>query len=143
MLSLALAAIVAGTPTEMRLLRNADIYGDTIVFNYASDLWVMDRKDGQARRLTSSLANETYARFSPDGKRIAFSGNYDGNVDVYVIDTDGGEPKRLTFNGSPDLVLDWTPDGKIAYRTPFNSPTQRTASLWIVDPKGGQGTKTV
>ena len=143
MLTLALAAIIAGTPTEMRLLRNADIHGDTIIFNYASDLWVMDRNDGQARRLTSHLGNENYPRFSPEGKHMAFTGTYDGNADVFVVDVDGGEPKRLTFTGSPDLVLDWTPDGKIAFRTPHGSPTQRTTTLWTVNPNGGQATKTV
>lgn len=134
--------LVSGQPTEMRLLRNADIHGDKIACSYASDLWVMDRKDGIARRLTSHPGGENYPRFSPDGTQVAFTGGYDGNADVFVVDADGGEPKRLTFTGAPELVLDWTPDGKIAYRSPYGSKTNRMARLWIVDPKGGAPMRT-
>ncbi len=134
--------IVSAQPTEMRLLRNADIHGDMIAFSYASDLWVMDREDGIARRLTSHAGTENIPRFSPDGTQIAFTGGYDGNADLFVVGIDGGEPKRLTYTGSPEIMMDWTPDGKIAYKSPYGSKTNRMARLWTVDPKGGMPSRT-
>ena len=78
-----------------KLLRFADISKDRVVFAYAGDLWISSREGGAARRLTSHVGDELYPKFSPDGKWIAFTGEYDGNPDVYVISAEGGEPKRL------------------------------------------------
>lgn len=136
MLNLALTLLIGAQPAEVRLLRNPDVYGDTVVFNYATDLWVMNTKDGIARRLTSHPGTESRARFSPDGKQISFTGTYDGNADIYVVDTDGGEPKRLTFNGGPDLNQDWTPDGKIAFSSAMGTYTNRNMRLSVVSPNG-------
>ncbi len=122
---------------EMRLMRYPDIHGDDVVFTYAADLWTADRKGGLARRLTSHPGGEIRARFSPDGRWIAFTGEYDGNPDVYVIPSEGGEPRRLTFEPEADLILDWTPEGKIAYKSTYGSFTNRQPRLWIVDPNGG------
>lgn len=134
--ALALSAIAQET-SEMRLMRYPDVHGDQVVFTYAGDLWISNRAGGAARRLTSFPANEIGAKFSPDGKWIAFSGGYDGNPDVYVISVDGGEPKRLTFEPASDVVFDWTPDGNIAYGTDQNTPGGFTPGLRIVSPKGG------
>src|SRR3989440_11441797 len=90
-----------------KLLRFADISKDKVVFAYAGDLWIASRDGGAARRLTSHVGDELYPKFSPDGKWIAFTGEYDGNPDGYVISTDGSEPKRLTFHPSNDIVLGW------------------------------------
>src|SRR5262249_50051851 len=92
--------------------RYPDLHGDRIVFSAESDLWIVSDKGGLARRLTSHPGDEHFARFSPDGGRIAFSGEYDGNVDVFVIPTEGGEPRRLTWHPSVDDVVGWSPDGK-------------------------------
>jgi len=118
-------------------MRFPDIHGDQVVFTYASDLWVTDRRGGLARRLTSHPGTEQYARFSPDGKWIAFTASYDGNPDVYVIPSEGGEPLRLTYETSPDIVLCWTPDGRVAYSSPATSPGAFTPQLCLVSPKGG------
>ncbi|HKI84176.1 MAG TPA: hypothetical protein VKA63_07565, partial [Candidatus Krumholzibacteria bacterium] len=75
-----------------RLLRNPDISATQIVFVYAGDLWIVAREGGEARRLTSYPGLESFPRFSPDGKWVAFSAAYDGNTDVYVIPSIGGEP---------------------------------------------------
>ena len=120
----------AAEQKEARLMRFPDIKGDKIVFSYAGDLYITSSKGGEARRLTSSIGYEMFAKFSPDGKMIAFTGQYDGNTEVYVIPVEGGEPKRLTFTatlgrddigdrmGPNNIVMDWTPDGKkILYRT--------------------------
>src|SRR6266513_1431131 len=122
-----------------KLLRFADSSKDKVVFAYAGDLWMASRDGGAARRLTSHVGDELYPKFSPDGKWIAFTGEYDGNPDVYVISTDGGEPKRLTFHPSNDIVLGWTPDGKnILFRSDrFSAPPSRYTKLFLVSPQGG------
>lgn len=94
------------------LLREPSLGKNSIVFMYADDLWIVPREGGDARRLTSAIGTESNPRISPDGKWIAFSGQYDGNTDVYLIPIEGGEPKRLTWHPGEDIVQDWTPDGK-------------------------------
>lgn len=79
---------------------------------YGDDLWVVAKEGGNARRLTTAIGTESSPRISPDGKWVAFSGQYDGNTDVYLVSINGGEPKRLTWHPSADIVQGWTPDGK-------------------------------
>src|SRR5215471_12474420 len=90
------AETAQGTPT--RLMRFPDVWNDQVVFVYAEDLWVASTKGGPARRLTAHPGDELYPKFSPDGKWIAFTGEYDGNSDVFVVPAAGGEPKRLTYH---------------------------------------------
>ncbi|HUU29756.1 MAG TPA: S41 family peptidase [archaeon] len=114
-------------PGETRLLRNPDIHNEMVVFVYAGDLWKVPLSGGRAERLTTSDALELSPHFSPDGRWIAFTGEYDGNRDVYVIPVEGGEPRRLTWmqahygelrHGYDNYVLDWTPDGqKVLFRS--------------------------
>src|ERR1700753_1075692 len=93
------------------LFRYPDVSASQIVFSYANDIWIMPKEGGTALKLSSPPGVESYPKFSPDGKSIAFSGNYDGNSDVYVISSTGGVPLRLTEHGFPDRVVDWTNDG--------------------------------
>ncbi len=97
---------------EGRLMRYPDIHNDRIVFTYEDDLWLVSSQGGTAVRMTSHPGTEQYAKFSPDGKWIAFTGEYDGGRDVYLIPASGGEPKRLTFHPADDDVVEWKPDGK-------------------------------
>ena len=83
-----------------------------IAFSYAGDLWLVAREGGEARLLTSGEGTKTDPVFSPDGSMIAFSGDYDGNVDVYVMPSEGGVPRRLTHHPAVDEVVGWSPDGK-------------------------------
>jgi len=83
----------------------------SITFSHGGYLWTVSRGGGEARQLTTG-GHETTPFYSPDGKWIAFTGEYDGNVDVYVIPAEGGEPRRLTWHPAPDVVVGWTPDGK-------------------------------
>src|SRR5260221_6738826 len=148
-LAVALAAVPAKVPAQAasdqvpdgptKLLRFADISKDKVVFAYAGDLWIASREGGAAQRLTSHVGDELYPKFSPDGKWIAFTGEYDRNPDVYVISAEGGEPKRLTFHPGNDIVLGWTPDGKnILFRSDrTGGPPQRTTKLYLVSPQGG------
>jgi tricorn protease len=135
MSTLAAAQTKAG---NTRLLRYPDIHGDRVVFTYGGDLWEASRSGGLGRRLTSHPGEELFAKFSPDGKWIAFSGEYDGNLDVYVMPVDGGEPRRLTYHPAPDLVLGWTPDSKsVLFRSTRTSFSTRFDKLFTVSIEGG------
>jgi tricorn protease len=119
------------------LLQKPALSKTQIVFAYAGDLWSVARDGGDAARLTSGTGIETDPAFSPDGKLIAFTGEYDGNVDVFVMPASGGVPKRLTWHPAPDRVLGWTPDGK---RIIFSSPRtaySRFAEMFTVPVEGG------
>ena len=109
---LVLAASAAGAQTGPLLLRRPALSKTQIVFTYAGDLWSVSREGGEARRLTAGPGVETAATFSPDGSTIAFTGEYDGNVDVFTIPADGGVPRRLTYHPGADVAVGWTPDGK-------------------------------
>ncbi len=94
------------------LFRQPTISKDQIVFVYAGDLWSVSRNGGNATRLTTGVGIENNPHFSPDGRWVAFTGQYDGNTDVFVVSSDGGVPKRLTYHPAPDVVSGWTDDGK-------------------------------
>ncbi len=138
----AIALAQFGDSAEMRLIRYPTIYQDTVVFTYAGDLWSSDVKGGLARRLTSGPGAEQFARFSPDGKMLAFTAVYDGNPDVYVMASEGGEPKRLTFGPDPEMVRGWTPNGQIAYISGADTPGSFTPGLRLISPEGGLATRT-
>src|SRR6266487_1994351 len=104
--------ISATAQIDAGLFRYPDVSSSQIVFTYANDLWVIPKDGGTAIKLSSPAGVEIYPKFSPDGKSIAFTGNYDGNNDVYVIPVIGGVPVRLTSHGYPDRVIDWTNDSK-------------------------------
>src|SRR4051794_31876495 len=89
------------------LFRYPDVSQSQIVFSYANDLWVIPKSGGTAVKLSSPPGVESFPKFSPDGKSIAFTGNYDGNEDVYVIPAAGGVPLRLTEHDYTDRVVDW------------------------------------
>ena len=119
----------AADAQETRLLRFPAIHGDNVVFTYAGDLYTVSASGGVARKLTTDIGMELFPRFSPDGKYIAFTGQYDGNSEVYVIPFEGGVPKRITFTATLDrddvsdrmgpnnLVMTWKDNSTIAYRS--------------------------
>src|SRR5476649_1651038 len=94
------------------LYRSPTMNKTDIVFAFAGDLWKVSRGGGAADRLTSGIGTEGSPKFSPDGNWIAFTGEYDGNVDVFVIPASGGEPRRITYHPGTDNLIGWTPDGK-------------------------------
>jgi tricorn protease len=119
------------------LLQKPTLNGTAIVFAFANDLWVVDRGGGDARRLTTGVGIETDPCFSPDGKQIAFTGEYDGNVDVFLIPAAGGVPKRLTWHPAADTVVGWAPDGKrILFRSNRDNP-HSLPRLLTVSIEGG------
>jgi len=123
---------------DARMLRFPDVSGDKIVFVYAGDLWTVPKGGGLARKLSSPKGQEQFPKFSPDGRTIAFSGNYDGNTDVYIVGVEGGSPQRLTHHSSSDLVVEWYPDGKhILYRSRMISPSNRFNRFFKQSVEGG------
>ncbi|MCA9753356.1 MAG: PD40 domain-containing protein, partial [Gemmatimonadetes bacterium] len=95
-----------------RYLRHPDLHGDHVVFMAEDDLWIAPAGGGEASRLTSGVGTEYFPHFSPDGRWVAFTGQYDGNMDVYVVSADGGEPRRLTWHPTRDEVVGWMDGGK-------------------------------
>ena len=134
--------ISASAQTDKPMLFRQPAMNSThIVFSFAGDLWTVPRTGGSAERLTTGVGNESGPAFSPDGSMIAFTGEYDGNVDVYVIPSTGGEPKRLTYHPSADVVVGWTPDGRsILFISGMNSgmPAPRLFTVNV----SGQGLPT-
>jgi len=123
---------------EARLMRQPTISSNSVAFVYANDVWVVSRDGGNARRLTTHKGSESFPVFSPDGKYIAFSGQYDGNTDVYIVPTEGGEPERLTFHPMPDVVRGWTPDGKyVLFASGRDTVPVSFSRLWTISIKGG------
>ena len=127
------------TAGQTMMLRTPTVSATQIAFAYAQNIWIVPRAGGEARRLTSFQGQASNPRFSPDGKMVAFSGEYAGNLDVYVVSAAGGEPKRLTWHPGPDMVEGWTPDGKsIVFSsgraTWAPSPAPR---FWTVPAAGG------
>ena len=116
-------AAAAQESQEGRLMRFPDVYKDKIAFVYGGDIWLASTSGGVARRITEGPGRELFPKFSPDGKWIAFTGQYDGNFNVYVMPSEGGQPRQLTFYqgsaqqlsdrmGIHDEVVTWTPDSK-------------------------------
>jgi tricorn protease len=134
--------------SQTKLLRFPDIHGDQIAFCYAGDIWLVSSKGGMATRLTAHPGLELFPKFSPDGKWIAFTGQYDGDEQVYVIPTTGGSPRQLTFYpavgplpprwGYDNQVFGWTPDGsKVLFRSSRLSWTVTYSRLFTVGLDGG------
>jgi len=123
---------------ETLLLRMPAISATQISFVYAGDIWVAHRDGSHARRLTVHPGIESLPAFSPDGKWIAFSGNYAGNTDVYRVAVSGGQPQRLTFHPQADRVRGWDPSGAhILFTSPRELTYQRGGHLWQVSRDGG------
>jgi tricorn protease len=141
--SLLVAAMVfvpveAAAQVDARMLRYPAVSQDQIAFVYAGDIWLLPRAGGTAVRLSSPAGEESFPRFSPDGRMIAYSANYDGNTDVYVIPSRGGEPRRLTHHPMADRVVAWHPDGKrVLFASGRESGRQRYNQFFLVGLDGG------
>jgi tricorn protease len=148
-LIIAAAFLLAGAGlAQTRALRFPDVHGDKVVFSYGGDLWVAPTSGGLARRLTAHPGVEYFAKFSPDGKWIAFTGQYDGDEQVYVIPAEGGTPKQLTFYpaqgplparwGYDHQVFGWARDGKsVLFRSLREGWSVAQGRLFSVSVTGG------
>lgn len=153
-LSLSLASITSlRAQEETLLLRSPSISDTQISFVYGGDIWVADKDGGNPRRLTTNPGVESNPFFSPDGKQIAFTGNYDGNNDVYTIPVYGGEPQRVTFHPAADIVRGWLNNNEVYYTTTrefnyslgsrlYKSDTRASVAKALTMPEAYQGSRS-
>ncbi|MBO4871007.1 MAG: PD40 domain-containing protein [Muribaculaceae bacterium] len=153
LLTVALTMVaLTGEASEGRLMRFPATNGSDVAFSYAGDIYTVSIHGGYARRLTSHNGYEAFSRFSPDGRTIAFTGQYDGNTEVYLMPVDGGEPKRITFTasnprddwgdrmGPNNIVMTWTPDGKnVIFRNRISDSFD--GKLWMAPIDGSMPTQ--
>lgn len=152
--SLTILVLAAGAArANDTLMRYPALHADNVVFEAHGNLWEVNRAGGTARRLTTDPGFDIMPRFSPDGKWIAFTGQYRGNTDVYVIPAGGGDAKRLTFHsdvvadaplrwGPDNMVVTWTPDSKnIVFLSRRNTYNSWFGQLFEVPLTGGLPTQ--
>jgi len=143
-----LLAGISAAADEARLLRFPDVHKDKIAFVYAGDIYVVHRDGGRAVQLTHHEGLELFPKFSPDGTRLAFTGQYDGDMSVYTMPIGGGEPKRLTFHpaiqrtsermGPENIVMGWHPDGQsVIFRSRKEAPDAWFGRAYLVGIDGG------
>lgn len=134
---------------ETKLLRFPAIHADQVVFSHAGDLYTVPTAGGVARRMTSDVGQEICPRFSPDGKWIAFTGQYDGNTEVYVMPAEGGEPRRITYTatlerddvsdrmGPNNLVMTWRDNETVVFRSRRTDWNPFKGQLYLAKLSGG------
>jgi len=135
-LALAGATAWAGT-SDTGMIRFPDVSDSQIVFRYSNDLWLVPVTGGTAIPLASPVGGEVFPKFSPDGKTIAFMGNYDGGLDLYTIPVIGGEPFRVTHHPAGETLCDWTPDNDLIFFAGGIGLHPRTRELFTVAADGG------
>ena len=139
----------AQTGEESKLLRFPTVHDNRVTFSYAGDLYTVSKSGGVARKLTSDIGYEMFARYSPDGNQIAFTGQFEGNTEVYLIPSEGGVPKRLTYTatlgrdnisdrmGPNNIVMTWKDNEHIVYRSRKQSFNDFKGQLFIANVNGG------
>ncbi len=142
-------ATSAFAQTESRLFRFPTMYANQVVFTYAGDLYSVSKAGGIARKLTNDVGYEMFAKFSPDGKTIAFTGQYDGNTEVFTMPAEGGIPKRLTYTatlgrddisdrmGPNNIVMTWKDNQSIVYRSRKKTFNDFKGQLFVASVNGG------
>lgn len=131
-----------------RLMRFPTIYNDQVVFSYAGDLYSVNKAGGTAQKLTNDIGYEMFSRFSPDGKNIAFTGQYDGNTEVYMMPAEGGSPVRLTYTatlgrddigdrmGPNNIVMTWRDNDHVVFRSRMHSFNDFQGALYLASTDG-------
>ena len=121
-----------------KLMRYMDVSKSQICFVYGGDIWVMSKEGGTAIQITNSPGEESWPKFSPDGKSIAFTASYHGNPDIYVMPVSGGVPVRVTYQSFPDRMVEWHPNGKeILFASTRENGVGRLNQLYLVSKTGG------
>ncbi|MGQ0553078.1 MAG: S41 family peptidase [Planctomycetota bacterium] len=135
----AAAAAQPGAERVPGMLRSPDVSATHVAFAYADDLWLVPREGGLATPLSSPAGSEVVPRFSPDGREILFSGNYDGGRDLFVLPVSGGVARRLTHHPGVEQVCDWTPDGRVLFASAHESPlaSRGVAQIFTMGAQGG------
>ena len=121
-----------------KLMRYMDVSDKQITFVYGGDIWIVAKTGGTAIQITHSPGEESWPKFSPDGKEIAYTANYNGNSDIFVIPVTGGIPVCVTYNSFSDRMIDWHPDGKqILFASARENGVNRLNQFFMVDKNGG------
>ena len=121
------------------LMRMPAVSEKNIAFVYAGDIWIAPKEGGTALRLSSPRGEESWPRFSPNGREVAFTGNYEGNEDIYVMPISGGEPRRVTYHGGGDRLISWWPDGKsLMFASRRESFSERVGQFFKINAQGGK-----
>ena len=121
-----------------KLMRYMDVSKTQITFVYGGDIWIVAKTGGTAMQITHSPGEESWPKFSPDGKNIAYTASYNGNSDVFVLPVLGGVPTRVTFNSAADRMVEWHPNGKqILFASARENGVGRLNQFFLVDKKGG------
>ncbi len=128
----------ASAQIDARLFRFPDVSATQVSFVYGGDIWIVPKTGGTATRITSSTGEETFPRFSPDGKTLAYSATYRGNIDVYTMPVGGGMPTRLTWHAMADRVVDWHPNGnQLLIASLRDAGVGNVNSLYLLSKSGG------
>ncbi|HRX12177.1 MAG TPA: hypothetical protein P5210_11035, partial [Draconibacterium sp.] len=121
-----------------KLMRYMDVSDQQITFVYGGDIWIVAKTGGTAVQITHSPGEESWPKFSPDGKEIAYTANYNGNSDIFVIPVTGGIPERVTYNSFPDRMIDWHPDGKkLLFASARENGVNRLSQFFLIGKNGG------
>ena len=121
------------------LMRMPAVSEKNLAFVYAGDIWVAPKEGGTAQRLSSPRGEESWPRFSPSGREVAFTGNYEGNEDIYVMPVSGGEPRRVTYHGGSERMVAWWPDGKsVLFASRRDSFSERVGQFFKINALGGK-----
>ncbi len=136
-LALVMTAPAGAVEPHGGMLRYPDVSATQIVFRYANDLWLVPREGGEAIPLSSPPGGESFPRFSPDGKTVAFIADYDGNYDLYTLPVSGGVPFRVTHHPTQEILTDWTQDGRLIFFCFGMGKYPRASELFTVSAKGG------
>ena len=137
-----LAVQLLSGQVNARLMRYADVSEKQIAFVYGGDIWLMPKDGGTAHQLTHSPGEESWPRFSPDGKELAYSASYNGNMDLFVISSGGGVPTRITYTSFDDRMVEWHPDGqRLLFASKRESGRQSYSQFYLVEKTGGMPEK--
>jgi tricorn protease len=134
---LSTSTAILGDENKPLLFQKPAVSRTHVAFGFAGDLWIVPREGGEAKRLTNGVGLETDPIFSPDGTQIAFTGEYEGNLDVYVVPAAGGTPRRLTYYPGIDMAVGWTPDGKQILFRSDRASYSRFNRLFTIPVEGG------
>ncbi|HIX86430.1 MAG TPA: PDZ domain-containing protein [Candidatus Parabacteroides intestinigallinarum] len=119
--------------------------GQTIAFSYQGDIYTVPTSGGQARQLTTHPAHDTRPVWSPDGQKLAFASNREGNFDIFLMDKEGGVPQRLTTHSKDEFPTTFKDNEHILFlanilqdaRT-IQFPGSRFMQVYEVDTQGGR-----
>lgn len=135
---LCFAFAISHAQISAKLMRYMDVSDTHIVFVYGGDIWLVEKTGGTALQLTNSPGEESWPKFSPDGKTIAFTAGYNGAQNIYTMPVAGGIPNRVTYKSLPDRMIDWHPDGKrLLIASPGDNGGRRMLNQFFLVSKDG------